>query len=100
MVEAGTHILLLMDNVDSHMLHVEASQEEDLEVIELSNITLLLFPANTTSVLQLLHAGIIHAFNSIQGKNVWDSRRLKREMHGFAHRQPVSKVSGREPNLS
>ena len=64
MAEAGRHILLLMDNAASHMLPVEASEQEDLKVIKLSNITLLFLPANTTSVVQPLDAGIIHAFKA------------------------------------
>ena len=64
MAEAGRHILPLMDNAASHMLPVEASEQEDLKVIKLSNITLLFLPANTTSVVQSLDAGIIHAFKA------------------------------------
>ena len=64
MADAGRHILLLMDNAASHMLPAEASEQEDLKVIKLSNITLLFLPANTTSVVQHLDAGIIHAFKA------------------------------------
>ena len=64
MAEAGRHILLLMDNASSHMLPVEAIEQEGLKMIELSNITLLFLPANTTSVVQPLDAGIIHAFKA------------------------------------
>ena len=64
MAEAGRHILLLMDNASSHMLPVEAIEQEELKMIELSNIILLFLPANTTSVVQPLDAGIIHAFKA------------------------------------
>ena len=64
MAETGRHILLLMDNASSHMLPVEASEQEGLKILELSNITLLFLPANTTSILQPLDAGIIHAFKA------------------------------------
>ena len=63
MAEAGRHILLLMDNASSRMLPVEATEQEDLKIQKLSNITLLLSP-NTTSVVQPLDAGIIHAFKA------------------------------------
>ena len=64
MAQVGRHILLLMDNAASHMLPEDASEQEDLKVIKLSNITLLFLPANTTSVGQPLDAGIIHAFKA------------------------------------
>ena len=65
MAEAGRRILLLMDNASSHMLPVEAIEQEGLKMIELSNITLLFLPANTTSIVQPLDAGIIHAFKAL-----------------------------------
>ena len=60
MAEAGKHILLLMDNASSHMLPVEAIEQEGLKMIELSNITLLFLPANTTFVVQPMDAGVVH----------------------------------------
>ena len=59
MAQVGRHILLLMDNAASHMLLEEASEQDDLKVIKLSNITLLFLPSNTTSVVQPLDAGIV-----------------------------------------
>ena len=65
MAEGSRHILLLMDNASSHRLPVEAIEQERLKMIELSNITLLFLPANTTSIVQPLDAGIIHAFKAL-----------------------------------
>ena len=62
MAQVGRHILLLMDNAASHMLREEASEQEDLKEIKLSNITLFFLPAITTSILHPLDVEIIHAF--------------------------------------
>ena len=50
-----------MDDAANHMLLVEASEQEDLKVTKLSNITLLFLLANTTSLVHPIDDGIIHA---------------------------------------
>ena len=52
--KTGKHILLLMDNAASHMLPMEASEQEDLKETKLSNITPLFLVANTATVVQPL----------------------------------------------
>lgn len=58
-------ILLLMDNAPSHRVCNVAKENIDgFEVYRLQHVTVLFLPANTTSVIQPLDAGIIAAFKA------------------------------------
>ncbi|KAK9841678.1 hypothetical protein WJX74_009921 [Apatococcus lobatus] len=63
MADSNKRILLLMDDASSHAIPDSNSKEiHGLKSISLSNITIVFLPANTTSVVQPLDAGIIAAF--------------------------------------
>ena len=66
MARADRNILLLMDNAASHASAEDEVQRElyGPKTIELSNITNLFLPPNTTSKIQPLDAGIIAAFKA------------------------------------
>lgn len=58
-------ILLLTDNAPSHRVRGAVKEEIDgFEVYRLQHVTVLFLPANTTSVIQPLDAGIIAAFKA------------------------------------
>ena len=58
-------ILLLMDNAASHALEQDSCMIHGLKAQKLSNVTLVSLPANTTSVVQPLDAGIIAAYKKL-----------------------------------
>ena len=65
MASQGKSILILMDNASSHAIPSVATVEQHgLETIKLSNVLVVFLPANTTSHVQSLDAGIIAAFKS------------------------------------
>jgi hypothetical protein len=52
--------MLLTDNAPTHMLaDAEVEQEHGFNVINLSHLKIVFLPANTTSVAQPLHQGIV-----------------------------------------
>jgi hypothetical protein len=62
MAAKGRKILILLDNAASHKVEgVERSMIGGFDALVLSNITLLFFPANVTSVVQPLDRGVIAA---------------------------------------
>lgn len=67
MIKQNRNILLFLDNAASHSF------------VELSNIKLQFLPANTTSVLQPLDAGIIPAFKINYRKYVLEDLLVKME---------------------
>ena len=64
MCDAKRRILLLLDNATSHGCPGVEKTVHGLRALELSNVTCLFLPANTTSVVQPLDAGIIAAFKA------------------------------------
>ena len=65
----ATQVLLLMDNASSHMLrNAEEVELHGFKALKLSNVTILFLPANTTSWVQPMDAGIIACFKALYRK--------------------------------
>lgn len=74
-------ILLVMDNAPSHKISGIPTQDMDgFKTIQLDNVLILFLPANTTSVVQPLDAGIIAAFKMAYRKlfMMWQLRQLEK----------------------
>ena len=65
MASQGKSIVILMDNAASHAIpSVPTIEQHGLQTIKLTNVLVVFLPANTTSRVQPLDAGIIAAFKS------------------------------------
>lgn len=65
MASQGKSIVMLMDNASSHDIpSVSATEQHGLQTIKLTNVLVVFLPANTTSHVQPLDAGIIAAFKA------------------------------------
>ena len=92
MASQGKSIVMLMDNASSHDIpSVSATEQHGLQTIKLTNVLVVFLPANTTSHVKPLDAGIIAAFKAHYKAHCIDQSRpfLQCCMHASLQSSPA-----------